>query len=216
MVANLGWNGAIYDGKCATDQCFADYLYVVESNLGVNKANYFLYRSIDQTVDISERTIERVVKITYENASKNNTWPGGDYKNYLRVYIPASSNLEEASVTDSGSGAKTVISGSDLSIAQVKGKKEIGFLVMVPAGKKEVVELRYADQIDLSQQNTFSYLNYIQKQSGFGDTALVTLMSIPDGWQPTQVEPTASLVNGKLLFNQKLDQDIKMGVEIGK
>ena len=215
-VAELGWNGAIYNGKCTSGQCFADYLYVVESNLGVNKANYFLYRNIDQTVEISNQSIGRVVKISYENSAKNNSWPGGDYKNYERVYIPASSNLAEVSVSDGETGAKTIISGDNLSVAQVKGKKEIGFLVVVPAGKKKLVELRYADQIDLSKQNSFSYLNYVQKQSGYGDTALVTLMSLPKGWEPTQVEPAASLVEDKLLFNQKLDRDIKMGVEIRK
>lgn len=216
IVADLGWSGAIYNGKCATEKCFADYLYVVESNFGVNKANYFLYRSIDQNVDISEQTIGRVVKITYENTAKSNAWPGGDYKNYLRVYIPVSANLAEVSVAEANGGVKRIIQGSELTVNEVKGKKEVGFLVIVPAGKKEVVELRYSDSISIGKQDSFSYLDYVQKQSGFGDTALVTLMSIPDGWQPSQVEPTASLVNGKLLFNQKLDGDIKMGVEISK
>ncbi len=216
IVANLGWNGAIYNGKCATDQCFADYLYVVESNFGVNKANYFIYRSIDQTVDITENTLGRVVKITYENTSTSKSWPGGDYKNYLRVYIPESSNLAEVSVSETNEGAKKILQSNDLTINTIKGKKEIGFLVTVPTGSKRVVEIRYADSLNLSKQKSFSYLDYIQKQSGFGDTALVSLVSIPNEWQPVQVEPSASLVNGKLLFNQKLSGDIKMGVEISK
>jgi hypothetical protein len=217
IVADLGWDGSIYEGKCAMERCFADYLYIVEANLGVNKANYFLYRSIDQTIDIGTQTLGRVVKISYENTAKNNSWPGGDYKNYMRVYIPASSNLAEVSVTDMGvNGLKTIYSGDNLKVALNKGKKEIGFLVEVPAGKKRVVELRYVDQIDLTNKDKFSYLHYIQRQSGFGDTGLVTLVTMPNEWQVGQVEPAASLVGGKLLFNQKLDRDIKMGVEITK
>jgi hypothetical protein len=214
-VAELGWNGAIYEGKCSIDRCFADYLYVVEANLGVNKANYFLYRSIDQTVDISNQSIGRVVKITYENTAKNSNWPGGDYKNYMRVYIPDSSNLAGVSVADGG-GVKTNITGDSLVIKKIKGKKEIGFMVTVPATGKRIVEIRYVDQIDLRNKDKFSYLHFVQKQSGYGDTGLVSLISMPDGWQPTQVEPTATIVNGKLLFNQKLDGNIKMGVEISK
>jgi len=166
-------------------------------------------------VDISQAAIGRVVKINYENTAKNSNWPGGDYKDYLRIYIPASSNLAEVSITDS-SGMKTVISGSDLSINLVGDKKEIGFLATVPVGQKRTVAVAYSDQIDLSKATSFSYLNYVQKQSGFGETPLVSLVSIPDGWQPTGVEPTASMVNGKLLFGQKLNSDIKMGVEIIK
>jgi hypothetical protein len=98
----------------------------------------------------------------------------------------------------------------------VKGKKEVGFLVVVPAGKKRVVELRYIDQIDLTNKDKFSYLHYIQRQPGYGDTGMVTLVTVPNGWQVNQVEPAANLVGDKLLFNQKLDRDIRMGVEISK
>lgn len=217
VVAELGWNGAVYEGKCAVDRCFADYLYVVEANLGVNKANYFLYRSIDQTVDIGNQTIGRVVKISYENTAKNNSWPGGDYKNYIRMYIPSSANLAEVSVTDmEANGVKTIYSGDSLDVSTTRGKKEIGFLVVVPAGKKRMVEVRYVDQVDLTKKEKFSYLHYIQRQPGFGDTGLVTLITLPPGWQVNQVEPAASMVGEKLLFNQKLDRDIKMGVEISK
>ncbi|MFA5894605.1 MAG: DUF4012 domain-containing protein [Candidatus Shapirobacteria bacterium] len=217
VVAELGWNGAVYEGKCAVDRCFADYLYVVEANLGVNKANYFLYRSIDQTIDIGNQTIGRVVKISYENTAKNNSWPGGDYKNYVRMYIPSTANIAEVSVTDvEANGIKTIYSGDNLDITTSRGKKEIGFLVVVPAGKKRMVEVRYVDQVDLTKKEKFSYLHYIQRQPGYGDTGLVSLVSLPPGWQVNQVEPAASMVGEKLLFNQKLDRDIKMGVEISK
>jgi len=221
IMAEAGWNGAIYNGKCPTtgsgraQNCFADYLYIVESNFGVNKANFFLKRSIDRVVDISPGAIGRVVKINYENTAKNSNWPGGDYKNYLRVYIPASSNLAEVSITDSR-GGKTIIPTGELSIAQIKGKKEVGFLATVKAGEKKTVEVRYTDQIDLSKSNSFSYLDYVQKQSGYGQTLVTTLVSIPEGWQPMGVEPMAQLVNGKLLFSLYLEGDIKMGVELGK
>jgi len=42
------------------------------------------------------------------------------------------------------------------------------------------------------------------------------LVAFPEGWGPLQVQPAASLVGDKLLFNLKLDSDIKMGVEVGK
>ena len=81
-------------------------------------------------------------------------------------------------------------------------------------GEKRVVTISYSDQINLSNASSFSYLDYIQKQPGFGETPLVSLVSIPETWQPTGVEPTASMVNGKLLFSTTLNRDIKMGVEI--
>jgi hypothetical protein len=216
-MTNLGWSGEIYNGKCGTDNCVMDYLYVVESNLGVNKANYFLYRNVEQVVDITNGSLSRVVKISYENTAKNTNWPGGDYKNYVRVYLPSDVNLSQVTVMDGvDTTIKKVYKDSDLRIREINGKKEIGFLMTVPVTKRRIIEVRYTSNIDLTSKTKFSYINYIQRQPGSGETGLVNLVSFPEDWQPMQVQPSASLVGGKLLFNQKLDKDLKMGVELEK
>ncbi|MDD3999023.1 MAG: DUF4012 domain-containing protein, partial [Candidatus Shapirobacteria bacterium] len=225
VMAEVGWDGSIYEGKCNPAKttasggqigCIADYLYLVEANMGVNKANYFLYRNIEREVDIGEKIVKNTLKIIYENTSRSTNWPAGDYKNYLRVYLPMESRVEEVNWSESGSGGKNIVSGENLKIKQIGSKKEVGFLVMVPIGKKIEVEIRYSQGVDLATVTSFSYLNYVQKQSGYGETNIVSLISIPEGWQINAVEPVASVVGGKLLFNQKLDKDIKMGVEITK
>jgi len=206
-------------GRCATTTaetgCFSDYLMIVEANLGVNKANYFLYRNIEQTVEISSNMITRVVKVNFENTSKNSNWPGGNYKAYTRIYIPESSNLAEVAVTDLR-GGKTVFQTNDLDVGIVNGKKEIGLLLDIPFSSKRMLEIRYSEVINMSNKMNFSYMQYIQKQSGYGDTGVTVLLTLPEGWQVNQVEPAASVVSKGLLFNQKLNKDIKMGVEIGK
>lgn len=216
VLAEAGWDGAVYEGKCNGEKCVADYLYIVESNLGVNKANYFLYRNIERQVEIEERAVKNTLKISYENTAKSSAWPGGDYKNYMRIYVPVEAGVLEVSWSENGSGEKKVVSGEDLKVSRVGNKKEIGFLVIVPVGKKIGVEVKYVENINLTALQSFSYLNYIQKQSGFGDTGIITLISIPENWLINAVEPAASVVGGKLLFNQKLDKDIKMGVEISR
>lgn len=215
-VASAGWDGAIYQGKCTGENCLADYLYIVESNFGVNKANYFLYRNIERSVDINENGISNDLSISYENTAKSSAWPGGDYKNYLRIYVPAASVVTEVSWSEVDSGEKKIVSGDDLEISNVDGKEEIGFLVTVPVGKKIKVEVKYTESMALKNLQKFSYLSYVQKQSGFGDTGMVTLISVPQDWQILGVNPAANVVGGKLLFNQKLDGDIKMGVEISR
>ena len=217
IINNLGWDGKIYNGKCGVGDCVTDYLYVVEANLGVNKANYFLNRNIEQAINISQNQIERVIKINYENTAKNNNWPGGDYKNYLRVYLPKEVNLSQIKVLDAGDVSNFKIYKNDeIRISEVDGKKEVGFLVIVPTTKKRIVEISYSSKIDLVGKTKFNYISYIQKQSGSGETGLVSLVNYPADWQPTQVQPAASLVGGKLLFNQKLNKDIKMGIELVK
>jgi hypothetical protein len=166
-------------------------------------------------MEISSSFITRVLRVTYENTSKNNSWPGGNYKAYLRIYLPETTNLAEVSVNDP-KGGKTVYQNGDLTVATVRNKKEVGMLLEVPFNSKRVLELRYTDTVNLSGVKNFSYLQYVQKQSGYGDTGLAILLTVPNGFQVNQVEPVASVVGGKLLFNQKLNKDLKMGVEIGK
>lgn len=216
-LADLGWDGSMYSGGCSVENCVADYLYMVEANLGVNKANYFLKRSIDKTVDISDRAVTRVVKVSYENMSRTTAWPGGDYKNYMRVYVPADVNISEVSIYDSDdTNNRRVLGKKDLEVKTVGDKKELAFLVTVPVTKKRTVEMRYSSQIDLNTFSDFSYLSYVQKQSGYGDTPIVSLVSYPDAWLVIQVEPAATVVNGKLLFSEILDRDLSVGVVISK
>jgi hypothetical protein len=216
-LSNLGWSGTLYKGKCNSDKCYADYLFLVEANFGVNKANYFLYRNIEQSINISNNSVDRVLKINYENTAKSTAWPGGDYKNYLRIYLPTNIILGQVSLVDANDpNSKKIYNSSEIKIMDVNDKREVGLLLTVPVNSKRILQIQYSSPINLDGKNTFSYLNYIQKQSGFGNTGLVTLVSFPKDFQPTQVQPEASLVGGKLLFNQKLDGNIKMGVELGK
>ena len=217
MTADLSWNGTMYQGKCLKENCFSDYLFIVDSNFGVNKANYFLTRNVEQAVDISDTSVERTLKINYENTAKSTTFPGGDYKNYLRVYLPIDVNLSQISLIDNNNSTlNKTYSNDEIRIKEINGKKEVGFLVTVPISSKKTVEIKYSSNNDLTGKDKFAYVGYVQKQSGFGDTNLVTLVSFPNSWQPLQVEPQASMVGGKLLFNQKLSKDVVMGVEFGK
>ena len=216
VVAELGWDGSIWEGECAGERCVADYVFMVEANLGVNKANYFMLKNVEEEIEIGLNSIARRLRINYENTAKNSSWPGGDYKNYLRIYLPKEVSLAEVSVSKEGGEGKKVYSGSELKIRDVGDKKEVGFLVTVPVLEKREVELKYSSSIKIGEGEKFSYLNYIQKQSGWGNVSWVSLVSIPQNWQILQVEPVATVVGGKLLFNQKVDRDIKMGVEIGK
>jgi len=216
-LANMGWDGSMYSGGCGMENCLADYLYIVEANLGVNKSNYFLKRNIDRLVDISSRAVSRVIKISYENTARSTTWPGGDYKNYMRVYIPIETNIAEVSIYDTADPTnKKILTNDELEVTEKGDKRELAFLVTVPVTKKRTVEIRYSSAIDINLYNEFSYLSYIQKQSGFGETQIVSLVSYPPDWQPIQVEPAATVVNGKLLFDQALEKDLVSGVVMGK
>jgi len=214
ILNDLGWDGSMFEGRCSGGNCYADYLYVVESNLGVNKANYFIYRGIEKKIDLTEHQISRELTINYENTAKSSAWPGGDYKNYLRIYLPT--DAEVTGVEINNNGTRQVVDLANVKIKNIYGRKEVGVLVGVPILKKVGITVKYISLISGGMGEKFSFLDYVQRQSGFGDTGLVTLVAIPEGWQPVGVQPAGSIVSGKILFNQKLSKDLRFGIEISK
>lgn len=140
-IVKLGWGGDLgsYTG---------DYLYVVEANLGVNKANCCVTRSVIQTVDGEKEK----VTIKWENSSefadpKPPVFWGGDYTAYVRVVVPAAAVIQEVEKYD----------------VETRGKfKIVGFWVGVPAGGEATAELEYS--VLRQAQDRFTIL--VKRQPG--------------------------------------------------
>lgn len=81
------WNGEI-------EESYKALPFGIEWNWGANKANVFIDRNIDTSVQIVD---ENTLRYTYQVAIKNNSeteiYPEGDYINFERVYIPANAEL---------------------------------------------------------------------------------------------------------------------------
>ena len=213
-VAALGWDGSIKEGTCASGRCLADYTFINESNFGVNKVNYFIRRRVEKNIAIGSNLLSRDLKINYENMAKTINYPAGDYKNYLRVYLPREINLETVVIQDGAGNQIEVVDGEKLKLDEKYGKKEIGFLVIVPVSQKRIVRIKYNSPLALTDQ--FSYLDYLQRQSGSGETEWIESVAYPAEYQPIQVEPVATTIGNKVLFQVKLDRDLKIGVEISR
>lgn len=131
-----------------------DYIYPVESNLGANKANFGVRRSVNENVNVGPDSTQTTLIFVWENPTIDNDefkW-GGDYVNYQRIYIPKNAIV-----------INIKINGKDLTLQNVKeinlnqdiknnyyyqenndnNFKEIGFWVIVPKDQKIEAELKY-------------------------------------------------------------------------
>lgn len=216
VLAVLGWDGGLVSGKCGEENCVADYLMLVEANLGVNKANYFINRKVAIKPIISGNILERELKIELENTAKNSNWPAGDYKNYMRTYLPADVEIEDVLVWDPNKANNQLRYGSgDYSLTKYGDKRELGFLVEVPVASKRVIKIVYRSNIKISADQNFSYLLYWQKQSGFGKkTDLEFQFSPPSGKMIGQIYPEAELKGGVAWIGQKFNKDLAIGIEL--
>lgn len=207
-LGRIGWSGELKEnGKClpagrqdqlANIKCFDDYLMIVEANLGVNKSNYFVNRKIEQKIEISSQDkITHNVSIFYENTAMVDAWPGGTYKNYLRVYAPGGSILK---------GFKIDGEEKEVGVSQERGKTVFAALVPVPVGEKRTVEITYELPENFPQDERVSFLFSLQKQSGAKKGQNSLLISFPTEFKPLLISPAGIYSPGSLLFSDSFEK----------
>lgn len=214
-ISRLNWDGAIKRAKCegGSGKCLEDYLMVVEANVGVNKANYFLKRNLEVEAEISnEGVVRKKLTIFYDNQSPSNIFPAGRYKNYLRVYVPQGSTLKECRIEN----ARLTDGQGECRIEETQEhqKKVFGVLIEVPVGEKRQVNLSWLLPGNLREGK---YLFLLQKQSGTKSDDLTFAIKHPSFL--TGFPKTAGfLTNGNVLrYNTVLSKDLVFEIDfVGK
>ncbi len=201
------WDGDMKPATCSgLVTCVADTIYMVSSNLGINKAN----SAIDQKtiVDITLSGLDAQVSLStvFTNKSLGNTWPAGNYKNYLRFYLPNNANLKQVLIND-----KSLPAGS-LQTKSTAEFLEVGFLVNVPASQTTTVGISYSR--NLPDINRFNYALNIPNQPGLGAGSLGVSIHYPPAWSVQTSSPAVVAAAGLLRYNGDISQPFKMGVDL--
>lgn len=185
------WAGTLLRPSLAAgDQrpVFGDYNFLVEANLGINKANYFLSRQIKHQLTIlKNKEVLAVTTINYHNQSPADAWPGGVYKSYLRQYLPAGSSLVSVKVDD-----KRLNLSGDVDTSAAGDKFILGFGVSVPVKGAAEVEITYRLPGALMGQNGFSRLAVVMpKQPGILNDPVEVIVNHPTFLTVAAVAPQA-------------------------
>lgn len=164
VLDKQGWTGKILATK-------GDYLRVVDANLAGNKSNYYVQRSTSYAINVDRNSaLHGVATITWKHSGKSATWPGGDYVNYVRLYVPKDSVLNGSSGFDA----------EGVTIGQEGDKTVFGGFVRVPYNSQKTVEVRYSLPLALSlpkQEGLYSLL--WQKQPGINSEPLTVTFNAP-------------------------------------
>jgi len=212
IFSTLGWNGEILDLPCPSiDSCHKDYAMVVDSNFGVNKANYFLKRSIEEIITFDQSLAPtHVLRLAYTNTALSSAWPAGIYKNYARLYLPIGATV--SSVKLDGQELAT----STYSIMQEHDKLVLAYFFSVPVSGKSLVEITYTSP-QLSMGNELFYTWYWQKQPGSGsDDPLTVYLNYPSYLMPTLISPRSDVTPNQLKFDLVNDADRRVTVKLSK
>lgn len=144
IVSNK-WAGALpRPNEKVSEGITDDFLSLVEANLGANKVNYFLDRNYNLETTISKGgEFSHKLKINYTNRSPSTSWPGGNYKNRLRMYLPFGSKLTKATV-EGVDITKSVTTFADY------GRAGYSLLIEIKPKESKALILEYNPGIKLS------------------------------------------------------------------
>ncbi len=150
-----------------------DFLALSEANLGANKVNRLIERSIDYEMTIGkDADLVAKLKITYKNNSQADTWPAGKYTNYLRVYTPFASSLFAIQ-----NGDDTNL--KDVEVTNQNSMTVFGTYVEVPIKSTKTITFTYRIPKNIKLEQAPSYNFYIQKQPGTDKDPLAFHFNLP-------------------------------------
>jgi hypothetical protein len=163
------------DGRAAA--LTGDGVRVIDTNLGGNKDDFWLKRSFDLDMTLgSDASIEHTLTIHYDGKALVQNPRTGLYIDWIRVYLPPGSRLEQ-------------VSGASLSAIQEAGKPVVAGWMQLNYGQSLDVRLRYRT----APGNTPGEIRfYWQKQSGRVADPIAVHLHLPSGLRLRDVH-----VNGK-------------------
>lgn len=191
-----GLDGALRPGG-------SDYLYLVDSNVGFNKADSLIRRAIGYSVDLQD--LQHPVgeaTLTYNHTGNGSgackqeiTYGNGTYQDlqqrcyldYWRLYVPGGSELISSSALPvpadqllSGAGW----SGQVESLPGEAGRQIFAGLMMLAQGQSQQIKISYslpAGVVKSVKPGSYSYSLHIQVQPGLDGLPVELRLRLPNG-----------------------------------
>lgn len=146
-------------GGVIKDPVGGDYAYVVQTNLGGDKTNWFVTKKVDHTLTKEGENWVRTVKITYTYPQPGEQYAGfvRRFRDWVRVYTP----LETQLVSQTGNEDDSEVGKAQ---GEEKGKKYYSAYIELGPGDTKELEFKYTLPPSVISNGKYNLL--IQKQSG--------------------------------------------------
>lgn len=208
-IERLGWSGKVLYPQCITnsENCIINHILPVDANLGVNKANYFVNKSMRlKTMFADDGTSTHELNIAYTNNSPPKVFPGGTYKNYFQLYIPHNALVRRVEVN----GSHVIFDQSRTGLFSV-----IGTLVTIQPKETSVVTVVYTlpDKI-MTGENAYQIV--MQKQIGSFNHEFSLEIVFPQKVLMTHQNFKSVAKNNSVLYNSNLSTNKVFVIEFVK
>ena len=212
-----------------------DLLMAVDTNVGYNKVNALIERAVVYEVTLEEdgtgtgelsllyqhtgeadavdrcsQTIDYHEAMQYESLMQRCFW------NYLRVYVPPGSSLQEASrheITEDLFAMSQGWQGRSTIVNEDGGHAAIENFFLLRPGETLRSSYRYAlPQVVTEQNNAREYELHLYKQSGQSEEVVEIRINLPAGASVLSTTPQATVEDQTIIFNTEQTSDQRFTV----
>lgn len=196
-IASLGWSGELTPPSCPSvfkgADCVVDSIAQVEANVGVNKANYYLERQIDHSIEVLPNQIKHKRVVSFENKASNNVWPKGPYQAYTRFYLPK--EVENIRVLIN----QEELSTESYTVATASANLILGMTSSTPVGQQTEIQLEYT--LPHEENTPFAYAFFDRKQPGAREFSPRIFLKHSADYSPTLIAPQAEVQGDVIVFS---------------
>ena len=191
LIGHYGWAGGVPSAGGCTGvdpaTCMFHPTAMVEANLGVNKVNSFITRTIDREISITPgAAVSESFTVTIRNGS-----PAGEqgmpYRTYVRFIFPPRSLVGQVLIDGESVVSRTGTKATPPPYVEksdsVSGNFTLGVALDIPAATEKKISITYAKDAPLNfgpEGTTLDVFN--QKQPGVTDTPVHTTIRYPAQW----------------------------------
>ncbi len=201
-----GWDGGVVLPTCRSQYpCLSQFLYPLDANVGINKVNPHISRQVFLNTTLASTRATSTYRALYTHTSSLSAWPSGHYKNYFRLYLPSSSQLDQVRLDNQ------VLSSARYTLTQERGQLVVALLLDLAPATTATLEIVYHQ--DLPASPRFHYQLDVLNQPGLLQSPLTVTLTYPPSWIVSSPLAPAVASPGRLGYNTPLSQAFKLDVD---
>lgn len=209
VFSDASWSGEINYPECLEENCLYTFSGLVEANLGVNKANYFVKREVKAKVSLTDNFVEQEVSLFLKNTATNlDRVPQERYKAYVRALAPLKSEIISTTLYGSGKSEELAV-----DISELENRVEYGALVDVLPGEEKIISFKWRiyKSFDFNKAGEVKFNWW--KQSGAGEYPFYMEYKPPALLGVKTTPPLRLTEGGVFLYNTTLSEDMVSTLE---
>lgn len=231
LLSTNGFAPSVLPTSIEQHATIADFLGVFESNVGLNKVNYYIKRGITQDINLTasgDRTGS--VTLRYTNTSTQTSTYGGDYHAYIQLVLARDSTVTGIAINGAEQRLNLPVTservyssenfrpteGIELEQEHRLGRSLFGFPLTVPMGQEITVVIRYSTAQETPSTDTISYLLRVFKQPGTDYDPYRLTLTYDPSFRLVHLPDFASNTQGRISVLSDLAEDLIIPIEFAR